>query len=91
MFSIYSRYFAYFAYSHKGELKFVKLVRKKIHDSATIPRNTLLYLIPLYIAAPASLSSRFLNNKVALVIRWNTTIISEVPLQPNCVERPHMR
>ena len=67
MFSIYSRYFAYFAYSHKGELKFVKLVRKKIHDSATIPRNTLLYLIPLYIAAPASLSSRFLNNKVALV------------------------
>jgi hypothetical protein len=32
--------FGYFAYSRKSELRFVKLIRKKIRHSATIPSVT---------------------------------------------------
>ena len=33
-------YLCYLRYSHKSELRFFKLIRKKIRNSATIPRNT---------------------------------------------------
>ena len=92
----------YLLASSKSESRFIKLIRKKINHSATIPRNTLasstFYLSLLTLLQPhrchrnprITITLLSLFNKVALVISWNTTSSSEVPLQPNCVERPHL-